>query len=179
MAEPIRLRAWVAGLLPIALVIGGVVWLATPKSKERRSSSVQPTEVVESAQPASVSPPSPEPSVPVAAAPTAGPPPTAAAIAPARPAPSGSAAPPPEPIPELDAFYWRPSGSEQWTDDQKRAHIDELFANLDAREKTLEQQAAAAERAGDTATAEEKRETLSYLRARRAELRERLRARGR
>ncbi len=77
-----------------------------------------------------------------------------------------AAPPPPEPIPELDAFLKVPPGSDRWTPDEKQNYKDGLFESLARKEALLERELAA----GDAKTKEQKRVTLEYLRARRAEI---------
>jgi hypothetical protein len=74
----------------------------------------------------------------------------------------------PEPIEELAAFFRSPPGAAEWTPEERRAYRQKLVDDLDARERTLEAELRAAERAGDKTKAEQKRVTLASLRSRRA-----------
>ena len=63
-----------------------------------------------------------------------------------------------------------PPGSEQWSDEQKKAYRVKTFEDLDKRERTLQSEIAAAKRSGDRETEQRKTATLSYLRQKRAEV---------
>jgi hypothetical protein len=174
MTDKIRPWVWLAGLGPIVVVAGIAVYLLLPRDK----SVARPA-------PATASEPADQVTTAAAALPT----PTVASSRPPATAPmpvpvsapaasSSTLADPPEPIPELDPHALRPSGSEQWTAEQKNVYRQKFFDGLDTRERTLEKEVAAAQRSGDKATEEKKRETLSYLRQRRGEIERMLRASG-
>jgi len=78
--------------------------------------------------------------------------------------------PPPEPIPELEPAALRPPGSQSWTPEQKAAYKQHLFEDMDARDRSLRKDIAAAQRSGDTETEQRKRLTLDYLRRKRADI---------
>ncbi len=175
MTDKIRLWVWLAGLGPIVVVAGVAVYLLVPHDKPgARSASATASEPADQGTPTAALPTPTFASSPL--------PPTAP-----RPVPMPTSAPaassstledPPEPIPELDPHALRPSGSEQWTAEQKNVYRQKFFDGLDTRERTLEKELAAAQRSGDKATEQKKRETLSYLRQRRGEIERMLRASG-
>lgn len=174
MADGIRLRVWLLSLSPFLLVAvaAGAVWLAWPTKPERARHAAEPESPATTAE---REPPSAQPTV-VATAPatmSSPPPPVAPSVSVAaaavRPEASMFAAPP-EPIPELAAISSRPSGSEQWSPDEKQAYRDRVMASLDDRQRILERELATARRAGDSDTAARKEATLEYLRRRIAKL---------
>lgn len=165
MAEKIRLRVWLAGLVPVALVVGGIAFLA---ASERR-----PARVHGSASPGDGTgdPPASTGEPAVAATPRA----VTAQPVPSLPAPSVSiaAASPPatappsaEAIPEL-AELVPPPDSHGWSMREKSAYVRKALADLAARERTLEHERDAAHAAGDIQTERQKTATLEYLRKRR------------
>jgi len=169
MADRIRPGVWLAGLVPIVLVVGIVVAVvAVPRKKQVAAPAAQTTEPGPSAPPevAALAPgatgtaqPPPSRAPPSTAAPS--PPPVSSAVL--------LSGPPPEPIPELDALYTRPKGSDQWTAEQKLAYREKLLKDLDGKERSLRSEIAHARSTGDAAAEKEKAATLSYLRARRAQ----------
>jgi len=169
MAHEIRLRVWLIGLPPILLVGGVVVWLVATATSGKPAARHAPVATIDpvGAQPTNEPPPLP-PTVPRAALPP--PPATATVAAVATPASASSAlGPPPEPIPEL-AELRAPPESSSWTEDQKRDYLQKVFGDIAARERRLEGEVAAAHRAGDAHTEQEKAATLAYLRAKRADV---------
>jgi predicted component of type VI protein secretion system len=176
MTDKIRLWVWLAGLGPIVVVGGVGVYLLMPRDKPGgRPAPATASEPAEQVTPAVAALPTPT----FASSPPA---PTAPRPVPVS-APAASSSmldlgPPPEAIPELDPHALRPRGSEQWTAEQKSVYRQKFFDGLDMRERTLEKELAAAQRSGDTATEQKKRETLSYLRQRRGEIERMLRASG-
>jgi len=172
MTDKIRPWVWLAGLGPIVVVAGIAVYLLVPRDKPvaRPATANEPAEQV---SPAAAALPTPTFA-------SSRPLPTTPPLVPVS-APAGSSstlADPPEPIPELDPHALRPSGSEQWTAEQKNVYRQKFFDGLDTRERTLEKELAAAQRSGDKATEQKKRDTLSYLRQRRGEIERMLRASG-
>jgi hypothetical protein len=176
MTEPIRLRVWLAIAAPVVVVGGLAAWWLAPHEKPARRASSAASE------------PEPPPAVPVAsAAPASAPvaPPVATALAP-RPAawppvpsvPATGVGPPPEPVPEVEALWGHPAGSEGWSAEQKAAYRKQRFDDVAARERTLEGEIANAHRVGDIATEQKKTATLSYLRDQRAEVERLMRLRS-
>jgi hypothetical protein len=178
MAERVRLRVWVIGLAP--LVLAGVAVIAFMIASGRKPASPSRTSAVDWTETPFV------PATPAASIETAGPTVSSApraqvavaSVARAAPAASSVEGPPPEPLPELDELR-RPPGSETWSDEEKAAYRQKAFEHIAARERTLEGELAAAQRAGDAKTAREKAQTLSYLQARRAEVQQALAAQAR
>jgi hypothetical protein len=174
MTDKIRLRVWLAAIGPIVLVAALVAYLLMPHEKPAaRGAPETASGGIETPTPGALPVPTPTRAA-SAPLPTPAPGPVATSV------PVGSSAalgPPSEPLPELDALYGRPRGAEGWSDDQKSAYRKKVFDDLDAKERTLEREIAAAHRAGDTGTEQEKTATLSYLRQKRAEAEELMRAR--
>ncbi|HEY5243104.1 MAG TPA: hypothetical protein VIJ22_16605 [Polyangiaceae bacterium] len=173
MTDKIRLWVWLAGLGPIVVVGGVAVYLLRPHDRSGgRPAPATASEPAEQGTPAAAA--LPTPTFASSPLPATAPRPVPVSV----PATSSSITlePPPEPIPELDPHSLRPSGSEQWTAEQKNVYRQKFFEGLDVRERTLEKELAAAQRSGDTATEQKKRETLSYLRQRRGEIERMLRA---
>ena len=168
MAEKIRLRIWLAGAAPFVIVLAAAgVLLLRPREKPPTA------RVVESAgdpmvQPTATDPPQqlPTSATSVALPPRPAAPPANVAMAAASA--SSITGPPPEPIPELDPLFLKPSGSGQWSPEQKTVFRQHVLHDLDARDRTLEHELAAARRSGDAATIERKVATLAYLRDHRA-----------
>lgn len=178
MAEHVRLRVWVIGLAP--LVLAGVAVIAFTIASGRKPASPLRTSAVDSTEATSV-PATPAASIETAPSVPSAPRAQIAAVAPvARAAPAASSVegPPPEALPELDELR-RPPGSEKWSDEEKAAYRQKAFEHIAARERTLERELAAAQRAGDAKTAREKAQTLSYLQTRRAEVQQALAAQAR
>ncbi|MGH7295074.1 MAG: hypothetical protein ACRELB_09080 [Polyangiaceae bacterium] len=174
MTEKIRLRVWLVLAAPI-LVAGAVLtYLMAPHDRATRRAATPdpPAETQEAPAAVTVAPTRTSP--PGAPAPSpvlhAGSPPTAPATSASSPAP--------EPIPEIEALYGHPLGSEGWSEEQKEAYRRQRFDDLDAKERALEREIAAARRSNDTATEQKKTATLAYLREQRAEI-ERLMRLGR
>jgi hypothetical protein len=86
--------------------------------------------------------------------------------------------PPPEPIPELDLLT-PPPGSQDWSPQQKLDYREKAFAALDAKDRSLQREIAAARSRGDASAMQKKQATLDYLRARRAQIDDILRKRDR
>lgn len=171
MAERIRLRVWLLGLGPIVIVAGVLVALFAGSGKRSSPRGPVAADPGPSAQAAAdtIAPNAPLPTPSVSAM---APSPQPTSLPPIVAAAASSlilAGPPPEPIPELDALN-RPPGSEQWTTDQKVAYREKAFAALDAKERSLQQEIAVAQRRGDSQAVQEKQATLDYLRARRAQI---------
>lgn len=165
MAEKVRLRVWLLGGLPIVLVVAVVALVVgitrkkpAPAHALAAKTNELPTATTVAEQESAV------PFAPAVATVTAPPRPAPAAIAPPTAASSGES---PEPIPELSELH-RPPGSEGWTPEQKAEYRRKVFDDLDARERTLEREEAAARRAGDSETERRKATTLAYLRDKRA-----------
>lgn len=177
MSQRIRMRVWLLGLSPFAAVavVLALVFMQRGAPRATRPVAAGSAEAVEpTAPPTPTVMPLPVPTV----APTPSPAQPAPAVSVAATASSeslkaealvlGPAGDPPEPIPELDALLRPPpQGSQRWTPEEKEAYRRKLFDDLDARERTLERELAAAKRSGDKATADRKSATLSYLRAKR------------
>jgi hypothetical protein len=180
MAEGIRLKVWLVGLAPIVVIVGAVVALVAT-SGEKASAPSKTLSAIE--QPSTVRPATgdrtPEPTVPsVLASASAAPPPVGPALTSYAP-PAASdllRGPPPEPIPELDELT-PPKGSPDASTEDKLAYRQKVFADLDAKERSLEREVAAARRSGDAAMFKQKSDTLAYLRARRQQVEEMFRIR--
>ena len=171
MADKIRLRVWVLGFAPIVLVGAGVAFVYLPGAPSRRPPvAVGP---LAASEPEPAPPPSPVAALPPQL------PAVNTNLPPSQPAPTmtlsvdpyGSVSgPPPEPIPELDPLVMRPPGSQLWTPEQKAAYKQHVFEEMDARDRSLQKDIAAAQRAGDVETEQRKRLTLAYLRHKRADI---------
>ena len=170
MAEKIRLRVLVLGIAPIVLVGAGLALVLLQRGPSRQPPSAAGSPVTNESDP--VLPPPP-------VAVQQPPPPTATTAPPSLPAPTmtlsvdpyGSVSgPPPEPIPELDPAALRPPGSQSWSPEQRAAYKQRLFDEMDARERSLQRDIVAAQRAGDTDTEQRKKLTLAYLRHKRADI---------
>jgi hypothetical protein len=164
MADGIRPRVWLVGVIPLVVVVGVVaVLVTTSRGKPTRVIADDPAET-----PLPVMAPAqlPPPVATIDPSPVAMPMP-ASHVSPA--AASSVRGPPPEPLPELDEFL-RPPGSAEWTLEQKLAYRQKAFADVATRERSLEREVAAARQAGDAKTEQEKTATLAYLRGRRADI---------
>ena len=167
MADKIRLKIWLAGAAPFVIVLAAAgVLLLRPREKPPTARAV------ETAGDPTVQPTATDPQQLPTSATSVGPPLRSAAppanIGMAAASASSVTGPPPEPIPELDPLFLKPSGSGQWSAEQKTEFRQHVLHDLDARDRTLEHELAAARRSGDAATVERKVATLAYLRDRRA-----------
>ena len=167
--DPIRLRVWLVVAIPVVVAGGVMLFVFGPTKKPAARSTSTATEAVE-VVPAEVSSPPAAPAV--APSPAAATPVVSARVASAPPASSGELlrGPPPEPIPELDALYARPIGSDEWSADEKLAYRRKAFDDLRTKERSLQAEMTAADRAGDSEKKAEKQATLLYLQARRAQV---------
>jgi hypothetical protein len=173
MAENIRLKVWLVGLAPIVVGIAVLAAFVLGSGKKPPTSAPSPSDT----EPLPTPPPTHVEPIQVTSA-VARPLPPPGASVPGFVAPVASGellrGPPPEPIPELDALS-PPKGSEAWTADQKVAYRAKVFADLDAKDRSLEREVATARRSGDAASFKEKTDTLAYLRGRRAQIDEMIR----
>ncbi|HEY1692823.1 MAG TPA: hypothetical protein VGG39_11715 [Polyangiaceae bacterium] len=162
--ERIRARVWVAGILPVVVGIGVVVFLVAGDRRSARPHGDAPSATGEDT--ARVQLPATTPTVAPSLAPrppVPSPPPAIATHAtPPSPGPSAQA----EDIPELAEFV-PPPGSNAWSMSDKKAYMRKAFSDLRAREQALEKEQATAHAMGDADTERRKEATIALLRERR------------
>lgn len=174
MSQGIRLRVWLLGLSPFVVLAAILALVFAQRGAPRATSALASSTPEREALPSGAALVVPPPPLPVPSPSSASPQPTMAVAA----ASSASVSPdavelgpigdPPEPLPEIDALLRPPPPeSKDWSPEQKEAYRRKVFDDVDARERTLERELAAARRSGDRVTADRKSATLSYLRAKR------------